>query len=222
MNSAAFSERSGPTPTRMTVQPQLADSLHEVAQAWHVKAVLGLDEIGPGFDFLGQAQRPPFERRCERVGRRPKEQPRWDSQLAAAEKRSLVPHDLDRPQQVDGIKVENPLGLRLVADRHIVAGQAQNIAHAHRRGPKHVALNGDAVPVAARNLQHRRVAGPGQQSADGHAGHVTVRARGVGSINGVTDAGENERGIVHLLGIGAVRGVQLGRHRKPAGAQHAF
>ena len=69
-------------------------------------------------------------------------------------------------KQRHAVKVEDRLGTGLVAGLHAVAGQAEDVGHAHRGRAQHVALDGDAVPVAAGDLHDRRVAHAGEQRAD--------------------------------------------------------
>ena len=65
---------------------------------------------------------------------------------------ALVAHDAGGLQQMDGIEVENTFGLRLIAHAGVVAGQAEHVAHAESRRAEQVALDGDAVAVAAGDL----------------------------------------------------------------------
>jgi hypothetical protein len=102
-------------------------------------------------------------------------------------------------KQLDGVKVEDALGLRLVAVGHVVAGQAQYVADAHRRRAQQVALDGDAVAVAAGDLEDGLVAGARQQGADGDAGHVAVGPTGVGGVDGIADSGQRYGRVVDLL-----------------------
>ena len=78
----------------------------------------------------------------------------------------------DRLQERDAVEVEDRSGPGLVAGLHPVAGQAQHVGHAHRRGAQHVALDRDAVPVAARDLQDAGIARARQQRADADARHA--------------------------------------------------
>ena len=110
----------------------------------------------------------------------------------------------------------------MIARLHAVAGQAQHVAHAHRRAAENVALNRDAVLVAAGDLHDRRVADARQQRADGDARHVAVRAAAVGGVDGVDIAVEHSCALVHILRIGRVRRRELGGDREAAGAQHAL
>ncbi len=179
-------------------------------------------KLGSGGDLLGQAQRPPVERLHKRIGRRAQEEPGRRGQLAAAEENAFVAHDARRAQQLDGVEVKDALRFRLVPGGDVVAGDAEDVVHAHRRRAEQIALNGDAVAVAAGDLEDRFVAGAHQQGADGHAGHVAVRAGGIDGVDAVAHAGQHEGGRVDVFRVGAVGRVQFGGDGKAAGAQDAL
>ena len=202
------------------VQPQIAHFGHEGAEAGHVKTVLGLDKLRPCFDFFGQPQRPPIKRRGKGIGRRPQKKLGWHGQFSAAQKHALVAQHNGRAEQLDAVQIEYPLCFGLVAHRHIIPRQAQHIAHPHRRRPQQIPLYGNAVAVAARDLEDGFVARPNEQGADGYAGHVAMCARGIGGVDAIAYLRENHGRLIHLLRVGAVGRVQLGRHRKPPRTQH--
>ena len=87
---------------------------------------------------------------------------------------------------------------------------------AHRGAAEDVALDRDAVPVAARDLHHGRVADARQERAHGEARHVAVGAAAVGGVDRVDVAVEHAGAAVDVLGIGGIRRVELGRHRERA------
>ena len=92
-----------------------------------------------------------------------------------------------------------------------VAGQAQHVRHAHRGPSEDVALDRDAVLVAAGDLLDQRVAEAGQQRADRQAPHVAVRAAAVGRVDRVDRAVEQRRALVDGGGVGAVGRGELAR-----------
>ncbi len=206
----------------LLVQPHITHHLHKLAEARHVIAVLGLDELRSGLHLLRQTQWTPFIGLGKGVSRRAQEQAGWGGQFAPAEEHTLVAHDTRRAQQLDGVEIENALGLRLVAHRHVVPRQAEHVAHAHRRRAQQITLNGNAVAVAARDLKDRLVPGPRQQRANGHTGHVAVCARSISGVNGVSHLRQHQRCIIDFLRVGAIRRVQLSRHRKQPRPQHTF
>ena len=120
------------------------------------------------------------------------------------------------------IEIEDRLGAGLVARLHAVAGQAEDVGDAHRRGAQHVALDGDAVAVAAGDLHDDGVAHAGQQRADADRRHVAVGARRIDGVDGVDPALEDRGAVVDVLRVGGVGRVQLGRHRELAAPKHAL
>ncbi len=135
---------------------------------------------------------------------------------------AVVAHDADGLEQRHGIEVEDGLGAGLVARLHAVAGEAQDVVHAHRRRAEHVALDGDAVLVAAGDLHDRRIAHAGQQRADADRRHVAVGAGGIDGVDAVDPAVEDRARVRRRPRIGAVGRVELGRHREFAAPQHAL
>ncbi len=108
----------------------------------------------------------------------------------------------------------------MIAALHAVAGEAEDVANAERRGAEHVALDGDAVIVAAGNLHHRRIADPGQDRADRDARHVAMRAGAVGGVDAVDPALEIARPLLDVLDIGRIGWTELGRDRELAAPKH--
>ena len=142
--------------------------------------------------------------------------------LSAGKEARLVAHGAHGFQQRDRIEVEDRECARLVASLHAVAGQAEDVGDAHRGGAQHVALDGDAVAVAAGDLQHRRIAHAGQKRADADGRHVAVGARRIDGVDGVDPAVERRDAVVDVLRVGGVGRVQLGSNRELAAPQHAL
>ena len=142
--------------------------------------------------------------------------------LAAGEEARLVAHGAHGFEQRDGIEVEDRHGAGLVAGLHAVAGQAEDVGDAHRGGAEHVALDGDAVAVAAGDLQHRRVAHAGQKRADADRRHVAVGAGRIDGVDGVHPAVERRDAVVDVLRVGGIGRVQLGGDGELAAPQHAL
>ncbi len=120
------------------------------------------------------------------------------------------------------VEIEHRLRARLVAGLHAVAGEAQHVGDAHRGAAEHIALDGDAVLVAAGDLHDRRIAHARQQRADADRRHVAVGARGIDGVDGVDPAVEHFRAVVDVLGVGAVRRIELGGDRELAAPQHTL
>ena len=125
-------------------------------------------------------------------------------------------------EQRHAVQIEHRLGLRMIPRLHAVARQAQHVADPHGGTAQNVALNRDAVLVAAGDLHDGRVADPGQQGADRQARHVAIRAAAVGGVDGIDVAVEHARPFVHILRVRRIRRRELGGDGEAAGAQHAL
>ena len=97
------------------------------------------------------------------------------------------------------VEVEYRQCLRMIARLHAVAGEAQQVAHSHGRAAENIALDGDAVPVAAGDLHHRRIADAGQQRTHREARHVAVGAAAVGGVDRVHMPVEDTRAPVNVF-----------------------
>ena len=176
---AALAEASGPTPTRtkhFSTSPRSRALAMKLLQQRQIETILRLDELRAGGDLLGEPSHAKVVRRREGIFRRAEKDARRRRQLAPREKLRFVAHAPDDRQQRDRIEIEDRLGFGMVAALHAVAGQAQNVADAERRGAQHGALDGDAIVVAAGNLHHRGIADPRQQGANRDARHMAMRA----------------------------------------------
>ena len=126
-------------------------------------------------------------------------------------------------EQRGGVEVEDRLGLGMVAALHAVAGQAEHVAHAQRGRAQHVALDGDAVVVAAGDLH---------APASSRRGSAARRSRRCDmwqlapepsvALMRVDPALEDVRAVVDVLRVGGIGRVQLGRDGELAAAQHAL
>ena len=225
IHSAVFAERSGPTPAEnedLVEEAERLHLLHEAAQQRQVVAVLGLNELRARRDLLRQPLRPPCMRQARRIFRRAEEYARRETDLAAALKVVVVAQGAGDVEQRHAVQIEHRLRLRMIARLHPVAGQAQHVADAHGGAAQDVALNRDAVLVAAGDLHDGRVADARQQGAHRETRHVAVRAAAVGGIDRIDIAVENPRPLVHFLRVGGIRRRQLGGDREAARAQHAL
>ncbi len=125
-------------------------------------------------------------------------------------------------EQRHAVQIEYRLGLRMIAGLHAVAGQAQHVAHAHRGAAENIALNGDAILVAAGDLHDGCVTDACQQRAHRDTRHMAIGAAAVGGIDGIDVAVEHPRALVHIVRIRGIRRRKLGGDCKAAGAQHAL
>ncbi len=158
------------------VEAEVADPCHEGLEPGHVEDVIGLDELGPGLDLLGQPLGPPFDGIDARIFGRPDEELRRLGDFPPRQEHAVIAHRADGADQRQRIEVEDRLRPGLVPFPHIVAGQAEHVLHPHGGRAQHVALNGDPVPVAAGDLVNRAVPHPGQQRADADGRHVAQLA----------------------------------------------
>ena len=71
----------------------------------------------------------------------------------------------DHGDELDGVDVEDVLGLGVVAELLVVARKAQHVADAQGVGAEDVALHGEAVAVAADHLDNWAPGPPGSGSA---------------------------------------------------------
>ena len=143
-------------------------------------------------------------------------------QLPSAQEAVLVAHRPRGLEQRQRVEVEHRQRLRMIAGLHTVPRQAENVTNAHRGPAENVALDGNAVLVAAGDLHHRGVADPRQEGADGEARHVAVGAAAVGGVDGIDITVEDTRAPVHLLGVRGVGRRHLRRHCELPGAQDAL
>ena len=148
------------------MQTLFAHLVHERAQHGDVIAILGLDELGAGRDLLADMDGAVRNWRHEGVGGAAEEHARRHSDLAAGEELRLVAHAADAAQERGGIEIEHRLCFRLVTGLHTVAREAKDVLHTHGGSTQHIALDGDAVPVAAGDLHDDRIAGAGEEGAD--------------------------------------------------------
>ncbi len=162
---------------RLFVQALLAHFIHEFAQQRHVVAVLGLDELRAGGNLLGD-----MDRRGARSG--------GTKGLAAAPRntrggvvslrpdRNLPLSRMPRMQFSSEVESKSKTGLASGWSPACTPSpvRQQDVLHAHGGGAQHVALDGDAVPVAAGDLHDHGIAGAGQQRADADRGHVAIGA----------------------------------------------
>ncbi|OGA13231.1 MAG: hypothetical protein A3D95_05000 [Betaproteobacteria bacterium RIFCSPHIGHO2_12_FULL_69_13] len=86
-------------------------------------------------------------------------------------------------QETAGVEVVHRLRVRLVSGHRLVAAEHQHVADAERRGAQQVALQRDAVAVAAGHLQDRLDPGAREEIRADQAGQVCLRARAVGDVH---------------------------------------
>ena len=108
-------------------------------------------------------------------------------------------------QDLARIEIEHGLGVGLVAGAGIVAAQRQQIVHAGGGGAEQIALQGDAVAVAAGELQHRLDAGLDQHRRRRQRAQMRPRAGAVGDVDRVGQTFQRQRLGEKLLARGGHR-----------------
>ena len=131
---------------------------------------------------------------------------------------AAIAHASGDVQQRYGIQVEDRLGLGMVALAYVVAREAENVLHAQRSGAEYVALNSDAVAVAAGDLVHGRIAVGSEYGRGSDAGHVAVAARAIGHVDRIDEAAEERGALQQGLRVGGIRRPDFDRHDEVARA----
>ena len=117
------------------------------------------------------------------------------------------------------IEIEHRLGIGLIAGARIVAAQHQQIAHADRRRAQQVALQRDAVAVAAGELEDRLDPCSTSSRRRGHRAEMRPRAGAVGDVDGVGQALERQRLGEQFVAVGGHRRRHFRGEHKAPGAQ---
>ena len=76
-------------------------------------------------------------------------------ELLPAQELALVPHQLHRLDELDGVHVEDVRRLGWSPKLLVVAGEAEDVVDAEGGRAQDIALEGDAVPVPGGHLQDR-------------------------------------------------------------------
>ena len=108
-------------------------------------------------------------------------------------------------QQLARIEIEHRLGVGLIAGARIVAAQHQQIAHAGRRRAQQIALQRDAVAVAAGELKDRLDALLDQHRRRRHRAKMRPRAGAVGDVDGIGEAFQRQRLGEQFVAVGGDR-----------------
>ena len=117
-------------------------------------------------------------------------------------------------QQGDGIQVKHRLGLGMVAQLGVVAGQAQDVVNAQHGGAQQIGLEGNAVPVPAGQLEDGVQACILQHLAGGEGAQTHDRGLVIGDVDKV-DAGQILLGILyHTVNVNSFGRADLGSNDK--------
>ncbi len=146
------------------------------------------------------------------------EQPRRGLQRPSGEVAALGQH-AGEGDELGAVEVEDAAGLGLVAGRHVVAGEGDQVLDAVHRGADDVGLQREPIAVAADELHDRLDAALLQ--GDGHRERRGVRVRGgvVGRVDRVEPVLHGRELAAHLGQAAAVDRRHLGRDHALPGAQ---
>ena len=142
--------------------------------------------------------------------------------LAAGREFTLVAQALRGFDQRPRVDIEHRLGVGLVAGLRVVAGEHQEVVDAERRRAHEVALQRDAVAVAAGELQDRLDARPEEERRRGKRAHVRPRAGAVGQIDRVGEPAQRQRLGEQVLRVTRDRRRNLRGHDEATGPQPLF
>jgi len=117
------------------------------------------------------------------------------------------------------VKIEHRLGVRLIAGGWIIAAQQEEVSHPECGGAHQLALERDAITVAAGQLQNRLDPGGDEQRRRGRCAHVGVGAGAVSDIDGVRKSAQRQRPGSEVVGIAGHRRHHLGGHDEAAGRE---
>jgi hypothetical protein len=107
----------------------------------------------------------------------------------------LIPHVLDRLDQLYGVYVEDSFGIRVITEFNVVAREAKDVLDIQGYRSQDVALQPDAIGIAAQHLHHRIQAYASQYGAGGQAAQAYHAGLMVGDI-------ESVGGMAYLLAMG--------------------
>ena len=187
-----------------------------------IHAELGLHELGAGCDLGRELVRPPAGRRVDRhIGGAEKEL-RAARHLASGREHALVAQVARHRGQGRRIDVEHRLGVGLVAGLGVVAGEAQQVAHAAGGGAHQLALQRDAVAVAAGELEDRLDAFAREHRRRDRRRQMRARAGAVGDVDGVGETAQRQGLAQEIIGIARDRRRDLGGDDELAGSQQLF
>ncbi len=145
-----------------------------------------------------------------------------DLMAAAGQVAFLVAHRSQHREQGNAVEVEYRSRLRMIAGLDAVSCQTKNIGDAEGRGAQDVALNGDAVAVAAGYLHDRAMAFALQEQADRQARYVDIGAGRVGRIDAVDVTVETADPLIDIRRVGGVRRRHLRGDHKLTVPQQSF
>jgi hypothetical protein len=130
-------------------QAQLLDSGHELPEAGNIETILCLNELRARRDLLREPQWAPIERRCTGIFCRAEKHARREGDLATALETMLIAQGVRDIKEGHAVEIKDRLRLWMITGLHAVPRETQQVAHAHGRSAKYVALYRDSVSIAA-------------------------------------------------------------------------
>ena len=193
MNSSARSERIGPTPAstaQRSVSPRSTSSAMNRRNSGRSNTNWVWQNWAPAAIFLPSRVGRNASGGANGFSTAPIRKPGGGIHRAAGQQHALVAHGAGGPDQLHAVQVVDRLGLRVVAEPRVVAGQQQHVRDAQGGRRDQVRLQRDPVAVPAGQLHHRLHPGPVRQHAAGQAGQPHVRALVVGDVGRVHPAAQ--------------------------------
>ena len=115
----------------------------------------------------------------------------------------LIPHELDRLNQLGGVEVKDVDSLGVIAKVLMVPSETEDIMNAERSGSKDITLDADAVSVSGNHLQYGLQPHLLDADASGQTTQAHHRGLVVGDVYGIHVILDEVRLLLHHLTIGA-------------------
>jgi hypothetical protein len=176
----------------------------------------------PDLTFLGQALDPPLVGFGKGVGGTADENFGGLVNVRSPQELGLVAHLFDRPDQLGGVDVEHALGLGVVAELLVIAGQAEQVANSQGRSTQDVGLHGQPVAVPADHLVVGLQAFFDGEQRGGPAGHSDHGGLVIGNIDGIHIADQGFGFFANRRHVGSAGRSQLSGEGKMTGTQYFF
>jgi hypothetical protein len=105
-------------------------------------------------------------------------------------------------EQRVGVQIEYRLRLGLIPGARLIASEHQHITHAQRGRSDQQTLQGDAIAIAAGQLQHRLETRIGEQRCRAQYIQMSARAGPIRDVDGVGKASQGRGPLDQVLRIG--------------------
>ncbi len=203
----------------LLVEAMLGEPRHVTAGDACIHAELRLRKLRAGCDLRGQSLGLPSRRRIDRAVGGAEEKLGLPADFLAARQLASVTQLARGLEQLPRVEIEHRLCVRLVAGRRIVAAQHQHVAHAKRRGAHQLALQADAIAVAAGELKDRLDPLFHQNAGRCHRAKMRPRACAIGNVHRIGEAFQRQRLVEQLVARKRNRRRDLGRQNELLGGE---